>query len=95
MFRILLLTLLILIFVSDANAGLDNADLVITGLAIYDFESVKENEIGEYIENRSLEFNLLGYLYEGAETANHGDFGESLQTHQRRLSSGWHKDFPE
>ena len=79
MFRILFLTLMILIFVSDASAGLDNADLVITGLAIYDFESVEENEIGEYIENRSLEFNLLGYLYEGAGTANHGDFGESLR----------------
>ena len=50
---------------------------------------LKENEIGEYIENRSLEFNLLGYLYEGAETANHGDFGESLRlTRDAYLQAG-------
>lgn len=94
--KILVFLIILTIFLtSTTNAGLDNTDVAIAGLAFYDFETVKkDDQRGKYVENNILSFNLNGYLYDGATTTAQGDFGKCLYLRQEALLSAGTSLFP-
>lgn len=72
------LTLLALSLISTANADVDNSDTPDPIIAVYHFESVKQNEHVKYTEDDGPR-KFHGALLDGATLSNNGISGKCLQ----------------